>query len=203
MELNQMKNMTNKINIKNFPPDVATLICSFGYPEYKEYMNEISYQITHFTGKGLFEYNLYLFEEDYLYLSRINYIRTTLEFLTYAVDDEVLENLFIQCTKCCCCSKHCHNRPTKYYTNEVSIGENFNTDETCHCKCRSLSRNIKRVQSERLQSQLELGTELSECKKYKKRKKCRRKSTFNIQFIPYELNSSRSKPSFTSLSFIE
>jgi len=177
METNEnmeTKNMETKlrIKIKNFPPDITTLICSFGYPEYKEYMNEVCYQLTHFTGNGLLEYNLYLLEEDYLYLSRINYVRSIIDFLAYAVDNEVLENLFIQCTKCHCCSKHCHNRPTNYYTNEVSIGETFVTDEICHCKCRSISRNIKRVQS----------IELSECKKYKR--KCRRKSTFNIQFIP-------------------
>ena len=179
MESNQLL----RLNIKNFPPDITTLICSFGYPEYKEYMNEVCYQLTHFTGNGLLEYNIYLLEEDYLYLSRINYVRCIIDFLTYAVDIEVLENLFVQCTKCHCCSKHCHNRPTNYYTNEVSIGENFNTDEICHCKCRSLSRNIKRLQMIESSELSELSESL-EYKKYKKKRKCRRKSTFNIQFIP-------------------
>jgi hypothetical protein len=163
------------LNIKLFPPDVIAHICSFGYPEYKEHMNKICYQLTHYTGYGLLEYNLYLLHEDYIYLYGINYVRCMVDFLHYAVDNEVLEKLFIQCTKCCCCSKHCHNRPTNYYSDEVSIGENFEPSEQCHCNCRQLSRSIKRVQL--LQS-----SELPESK-YKKKKKCRRKSTFNIHFI--------------------
>jgi hypothetical protein len=159
--------------IKDFPPDVASLICSFGYPEYKEHMKDISNHLI-----GLLEYNLYLLEEDYLKLCRMNYIQCMPDYLTYAIEDEVLEDLFKQCTKCCCCSKHCHNRPTNYYTDELSIGENFETSEQCHCKCRSLSRNIKRAQCLKLEN-------------YKKIKKCRRKTTFNIQFIPL---SSRTLP---------
>jgi hypothetical protein len=156
-----------KFDIKTLPTEVTTLICSFGYPEYKEYMNEICYQLTHYTGTGLLQYNLYLLEEDFLSLYRMNYVRCMTEFLAYAVDEEILQNLFKQCTKCCCCSKHGHNRPTNYYTDDVSIGENL--EEMCHCKCRSLSRNIKRVTMYK--------------ENYKKSKKCRRKSTFNIQFI--------------------
>jgi len=150
--------------IKDFPPDVATLICSFGYPEYKEYMKEITHQLT-----GLLEYNLYLLEEDYLKLYRMNYIQCITEYLTYAVHDEVLEDLFGQCTKCCCCSKHGHNRPKNYYTDELSIGENFEPSQQCQCKCRLLARNIKRIKYS---------------ENNKKKKRCRKKSTFNIQFIP-------------------
>jgi hypothetical protein len=155
---------SNRLKIKDFPPDLASLICSFGYPEYKEHMKEITHQLM-----GLLEYNLYLLEEDYLVLCRMNYIRCIDEYFTYAVDDEILEDLFKQCTKCCCCSKHGHNRPTNYYTNEVTIGENFEPSEQCHCTCRHMARHIKR-------------------RKYsendKKKKRCRKKSTFNIQFIP-------------------
>jgi hypothetical protein len=158
-------------NIKTLPSEVTTLICSFGYPEYKEYMKEICYQINNYTGTGLLEYNLYLLEEDFHNLYRMNYVRCITEFLTYAIDEEILQDLFKQCTKCCCCSKHGHNRPTNYYTDEVSIGENFNIDEMCQCKCRSLSRNIRRVTREPYREN------------YKKSKKCRRKSTFNIQYI--------------------
>lgn len=155
--------------IKDFPPDVATLICSFGYPEYKEHMKHITHQLT-----GLLDYNLYLLEEDYLKLYRMNYIRCMPEYLTYAVHDEVLEDLFKQCTKCCCCSKHGHNRPKNYYTDEVSIGENFELSEQCECKCRSLARNIKRIKYS---------------ENNKKKKKCRKKSTFNTQFIPLSSQS--------------
>jgi len=161
-------------NIKSLPPDILTIIFSFGYPQYKENMKEICHEITHFTGHGLLQYNLYLLRKDYYNLFYRNFIGSILDYVTYTVDDQVLENLFIQCTKCHCCSKHCHNRPKNYYTDEVSIGENFNTDEQCHCTCRSISRTIKRMQS----------IELSESKTYKKKKKCRKKSTFNIQFIP-------------------
>lgn len=168
IQMNQMTSTSFVFKIKDFPPDVATLICSFGYPEYKEHMKEIIYQLT-----GLLEYNIYLLEEDYLKLSRMNYTRCIIEYLTYAVEDEVLEDLFKQCSKCCCCSKHGHNRPKNYYTDEVSIGENFETSEQCECKCRSIARNIKRVQS-------------SEYSNYHviNKKKCRRKTTFNTQFIP-------------------
>ena len=163
--------MTQMFDIKTLPSEVTTLICSFGYPEYKEYMNDICYELTNYTGTGLLQYNLYLLEEDFLNLCRMNYVRCMTEYLTYAVDEEILEDLFKQCTKCCCCSKHGHNRPTNYYTDDVSIGENI--AEICHCKCRSMSRNIKRA---RLYKE-----------NYKKSKKCRRKSTFNIQFISSSL----------------
>ena len=164
-----------KFDIKSLPSEVTTLICSFGYPEYKEHMSKICHQLTNYTGTGLLKYNLNLLEEDYHYLYRINYVTCMVEYLTYTVDEEIIEDLFKQCTKCCCCSKHGHNRPTNYYTDDVSIGENFNTDEDeiCHCNCRSLSRNIKRLQSS-------IWSEL----KHKKIKKCRRNSIFNIQFIP-------------------
>ena len=169
-----MTQMKLIFDIKTLPREVTTLICSFGYPEYKEYMKEICYQLTHYTGTGLLEYNLYLLEKDYIHLYGMNYVRCMQEFLTYAVDEEVLQDLFKQCTKCYCCSKHGHNRPTNYYTDDISIGENINTDEDemCHCKCRSLSSNIKRLTSQPYREN------------YKKSKKCRRKSTFNIQFIP-------------------
>jgi hypothetical protein len=150
--------------IKDFPPDVASLICSFGYPEYKENMKEILHQLS-----GLLEYNLYLLEEDYVKLLHMNYIGCIDEYFTYAVDDEIIEDLFKQCSKCCCCSKHGHNRPTNYYTDEVSIGENFEPSEQCHCTCRHMARQIKR-------------REYSE--NNKKKKRCKKKSTFNIQFIP-------------------
>ena len=164
--------MNLKINLKSLPAEVVTLICSFGYPEYKEHIKEICHQLTKYTGTGLLEYNLYLLEQDFHNLYRMNYVRCIQEFLTYAVDEEVLQDLFKQCTKCCCCSKHGHNRPINYYTNDVSIGESFNTDETCHCKCRSVSRNIQRVKTEPYR------------KNDKKNRKCRKKSIFNIQFIP-------------------
>ncbi len=159
------------MDIKTLPAEVTTLICSFGYPEYKEYIKEICYQLTNYTGSGLLQYNLYLLEEDFLNLYRMNYVRCMTEYLTYAVDEEILQDLFKQCTKCCCCSKHGHNRPTNYYTDDISIGENI--VELCHCKCRSLSRNIKRVKLYK--------------DNYKKSKKCRRKSIFNFQFISRSL----------------
>jgi hypothetical protein len=96
------------------------------------------------------------------------------DFLTYAVDEEVIQDLFKQCTKCYCCSKHCHNRPTNYYTDDVSIGENYVTNPVCNCKCRHLARFIKRI-------------EYSE--NHKKKKKYRKKSTFNIQFIPQSIRT--------------
>jgi hypothetical protein len=41
------------MNLKSLPSEVISLICSFGYPEYKEYMKEICYQINNYTGSGL------------------------------------------------------------------------------------------------------------------------------------------------------
>ena len=160
----------NKMNIKMLPPDVITLIYSFGYPEHREYMNKIGNQLR------LFKYNINLLYENYLKLYRMDYLHSVQEFLTYAVDDEVLEDLFKQCTRCYCCSKHCHNRPNNYYTNEVSIGENFNTDEICHCKCRSLSRMIKRSIPKTYYG--------SETDYIKHTIVCRRRTTFNHHFIP-------------------
>jgi len=162
-----------KFNIKTFrclPSEVITIICSFGYPEYKEYMKEICHQITNYTGSGLLNYNIKLLNIDYSYLLRIRYVGCIQDFLSYAVDEEVVEDLFKQCTKCCCCSKHCHNRPTNYYTDEVSIGENFIND--CQCDCRHLARQIKRL------------TLNPPPKNHKQNSKCRKKTTFNIQFIP-------------------
>ena len=176
-------------SIKDFPPDVATLICSFGYPEYKEHMNEICHQLTHHTGSGLLQYNMKLLYHDFLLLHDLHDLCLQ-EFLTYAVENEVLEDLFVQCTKCYCCSKHCHNKPTNYYTNEVSIGENFNTSEPCSCTCRQLARMIQRA-------------EYSE--EYKRKNRYRNRITFNTQVIRSlkSLDTSRSKPTFTSLSIIK
>jgi hypothetical protein len=154
-------------SLKDFPLDIARLICSFGYPEYKEHINEICHQITHHTSSGLLQYNLNLLYHDYLLLNHL-YDICIQEFLTYAIESEVLEDLFIQCTKCCCCSKHCHNKPTNYYTDEVSIGENFNESEPCSCTCRQLARMIKHA-------------EYSE--QYKRKNKYRNKITFNAQFV--------------------
>ena len=59
-------------SIKTLPSEVITLICSFGYPEYKEHMKEICYEINNYTGTGLLEYNLHLLEEDYIHLYEKN-----------------------------------------------------------------------------------------------------------------------------------
>ena len=159
--------------LKNFPPDVATLICSFGYPEYKEHMKKIRHQLTQqFT---LLEYNMYLMYDDYYRFIR-DYDSSLLEYLATAIEDKVLENLFIQCTKCKCCSKHCHNRPMNYYTDEVSIGENFDTE--CQCTCRQLSRFIKR------------STELS------LEKNNSHLVSFNTQFIPQSSQSLQRRAQF-------
>ena len=164
--ISSMKKTSLKtFSIKDFPPDVATLICSFGYPDYKEHMNEICHQITHHTSTGLLQYNMELLYHDFLLLYNL-YDVCLQEFLTYTVDSEVLEDLFVQCTKCYCCSKHCHNKPTCQYTDEVSIGENFDTN--CSCTCRQLARMIRR-------------TEYSE--EYKRKNRYRNKITFNTQFI--------------------
>jgi hypothetical protein len=158
-------------DIKNLPSEVTTLICSFGYPEYKEYMKEICYQINNYTGSGLLEYNMNLLNKDYNYLLRIRYVQCMHDFLASAVDEDVIQDMFKQCTKCCCCSKHGHNRPISYYTDEVSIGENFTYEDECKCICRHMARHIKRFTLEPYNF------------KYKKMNKCRRKTTFNIQFI--------------------
>lgn len=129
------------MNLKLFPLDVIRLIYSFGYPKYKKYMSEICSQISF----PRLEYNLYMLKAEYY---KFNNDQAMIWFFTNEVDEEVIKDLFKQCTKCCCCSKHCHNRPTNYYTDEVSVGENFTTDEICNCGCRSISRDIKRINSD-------------------------------------------------------
>ena len=177
---NNKNNNSLKFDIKTLPSEVTTLICSFGYPEYKEHMNEICHQLTNYTGTGLLEYNTSLLYEDY-YNIYDSYVTCIQDYLIHAVEDKVLEDLFIQCSKCYCCSKHCHNRPTNYYTHDVSIGENFETSEQCRCTCRQLARMIKR----------------SHCE-YKRKKKYANIITFNTQFIP-RLNQTRHGPSRSHL----
>jgi hypothetical protein len=167
----EIKEKVFNLPLKSFPSEILTLICSFGYPEYKEHMKEITNEII--NQSGLLEYNMNLLYQDYYHLHNV-YNACLHSYLMYALTDKVLEDLFIQCTKCYCCSKHCHNRPTNYYTNEVSIGENYVTNPVCECKCRQLARFIKRV-------------EYSE--NHKKKKKYRKKSTFNIQFIPLSIRT--------------
>ena len=166
--------MTMTFDIKQLPSEVITLIYSFGYPEYKEHMNEICHEIINYTGTGLVQYNLNLLREDYYnvhnYYVNNYYVTCMVDYLIHAVNNEVLEDLFIQCTRCYCCSKHCHNRPKNYYTDEVSIGENFETSEQCHCNCRQIARSIKR----------------SHCE-YKRKKKYANVITFNTQFIPQHI----------------
>lgn len=123
--------------LKTLPLDAIRLICSFGYPEHKEYMREIGSQLT-----GRLAYNMsILLEDEYEYRNK----QGRLGFLMEEVDAAVLKELFKQCTKCCCCSKHLHNRPTRHDTDEVSVGENFNTDDPCHCRCRQIARDIRRA----------------------------------------------------------
>jgi len=155
--------------LKTLPSEIITIICSFGYPEYKEHMNQICHEITNYTGTGLVQYNLILLREDY-YNVHDSYVTCTVDYLEHAVNDEVLEDLFIQCTRCYCCSKHCHNRPIDYYTDDISIGESFETSEQCHCTCRQLARSIKRAKCE-----------------YKRKKKYANVITFNTQFIPQHI----------------
>lgn len=126
------------MNLKLLPLDVIRLICSFGYPKHKQYMNEICSYMRMKT--EILDLNLSILKEEYHKF----YANDGMEcFLTCEADEEVLKDLFKQCTKCCCCSKHCHNRPTNYYTDEQSVGENIN--ENCPCSCRSISRYINRV----------------------------------------------------------
>lgn len=139
------------------PPDVITLIYSFGYPKHKEYINKISNQLTR-----VFNHNISLLYESYYKLYRLDYVDSFTEFLTYSVEDGVLEELFKQCTKCYCCSRHCHNRPTNYYTDEVSIGENFYTD--CNCKCRLLARKIIKIPKIDYVDETDLGLYTKSCK---------------------------------------
>ena len=79
MTFNEIKKIGDhsifKFDIKSLPSEVTTLICSFGYPEYKEHMSKICHQLTNYTGTGLLKYNLNLLEEDYHYLYRINYVK--------------------------------------------------------------------------------------------------------------------------------
>ena len=62
--MNQMNQM-NRINqkLKTLPSEILTLICSFGYPEYKEHIKEITNEII--NQSGLLEYNTNLLYEDY------------------------------------------------------------------------------------------------------------------------------------------
>ena len=130
--------MEINFDIKKLPRDVVTLICSFGYPEYKQRMKKICKQldIRHYI-----DYNIELLGQEF---HRFNHIFDNgLSFyMSSAIEIHLLEDLFKQCTKCYCCSKHCHNRPMNYYTDEVSIGENVQTD--CMCKCRHIARFIQR-----------------------------------------------------------
>jgi hypothetical protein len=168
----------SSFKIKDFPPDVSRHICSFGYPEHKEHMKEVSNQLT-----GLLEYNLSLLHEDYIKLLKIDYVQCIFDYFVYTVDFEVLKDLFKQCIKCCCCSKHCHNRPINFNTDKVSIGENFNTSEICHCKCRQVARHIKRAQPYLRAPSRSINNTKSTIT-ITHNKKIIEQSTFNIQFIP-------------------
>jgi hypothetical protein len=164
------ENKVLKMELKTLPSEILTLICSFGYPEYKEHMKEITNELS--NQSGLLKYNMNLLFHDYHHIYYL-YNEDLQSYLTNALTDEVLEELFIQCTKCCCCSKHCHNRPTNYYTDEVSIGENHTTNPKCDCTCRHLARWIKRIEySENDKKYIDI-------------------STFNIQII---YRSTRTRP---------
>lgn len=126
--------------LKTLPLDVIRLICSFGYPEHKTYMKEVCAEVRHQL--SVLNHNMGLLQKEKL---KMILPTGTQWFLKYEADKNVLHDFFQQCIRCCCCSKHCNNRPTNYLTDEVSVGENFSSGEPCHCKCRSISRDIKRA----------------------------------------------------------
>jgi len=140
--MNQPKNI---FSLKSFPLDIIRHICSYGYVEYKENMSKICDEI-HYNSFAL-QGNI-----EYMYCEYRQFLRNIdLSFICYLerfVVDELIEKLFYQCTHCYCCTKHCHNRPTSLYTDEVTnTYENTSENYECNCNCRHLSRNIKRIYS--------------------------------------------------------
>ena len=158
------------MNLKLLPLDVIRLICSFGYPEHKQYMHQICAQLRYHLS-GLLQHNLYVLKKELLKMVTHTSAKT---FLKYEADRTVLHDFLQQCVRCCCCSKHCHNRPTNSFTDEVSVGENSSTE--CPCKCRSISRDIKRAVDEEYHPNYH------------------RQTRFNIEFVPL----SRLKKKFIS-----
>lgn len=147
------------LNLRNFPLDIARLICSFGYPEQTQYMKEIIFSI---DTMSLLQYNIKLMYEDcFVFQRKSGY--GILTFFEKAVKNEVLDDLFIQCSKCTCCTRHCHNRPINY-KGDLSQTENYHTD--CDCTCRHISRLIAKT------------------KRIIKRENIIKRYNFNIQFIP-------------------
>ena len=124
------------MDLKRFPDDVIRLIYSFGFPEYISNMSAICSELL--MSSRIMTCNIDMLFDEY----QINSEDRGMYWLLARVDDEILQDLFKQCTKCCCCSRHCHNRPTNYYTDDLSVGENFTQDEECRCRCRTTSRCI-------------------------------------------------------------
>jgi len=133
--MNRMNLKMKPLKIKDLPEDVVRHIMSYGYKEHKEYMKEICVKLDRST---ILNKNFEIIENEFQ--------NTHSDFtqLLMDVDKNILVKLFKQCTRCNCCTRHCHKRP-KYLKGTISkdiltYTENYN--DGCICKCRQLSRFI-------------------------------------------------------------
>jgi hypothetical protein len=142
---NATKNATtNKIMLKSFPPDIITLICSFGHPDHRLNMKEICNEIDMKSYE--FKRNIQHLYNEYWHLYRLELIPCLVDYFESYITTEVIEIFFKQCTTCYCCTRHCHNRPKSLSTDEVTIAEETSqTEADCDCYCRHLARHIKRM----------------------------------------------------------
>ena len=121
--------------MEQLPEEIRRHIFSFGYAEYRKYMKNVCEKIER---DKVLHYHIDVLTTQYNCGGISN-----LEKLLKEVDPDILEKLFNQCVRCNCCTKHCNKRPKYIDGVELTFTENY--DVGCKCKCRQMSRFIRRT----------------------------------------------------------
>jgi len=120
---------------RSLPDDVMRHIYSFGYSDHRTNMKQICEKLE--RGK-IVNYNIEMIKNEY---NSGNYLN--LENVLAKLHPTILAKLFIQCSHCNCCTKHCNKRPKYLLIEQLSYTENYDTG--CLCTCRQMARFIKRM----------------------------------------------------------
>jgi MinD superfamily P-loop ATPase len=118
--------------MNHLPEEIQRHIFSFGYAEHRKYMKQLCKKLER---DKVLQYNIDVLTSQYNWGGISSF-----EALLKEVDPDILEKLFNQCVRCNCCTRHCNKRPIYIDSSELTFTENY--DDTCHCKCRQVSRQI-------------------------------------------------------------
>tara|TARA_B110000114_G_C15037965_1_gene375782 strand:+ start:683 stop:1159 length:477 start_codon:yes stop_codon:yes gene_type:complete len=128
--------------------DLIRYIYSFGYPEHRFYMKMIIFHIKNKKNKMIHNIDCILRDWEF-YESSLYYGAIYDLFLHKLLNKQTQFKLIKQLGKCCCCNRHCQNKP-KVVDNEIVYhydNKHYDIDKECNCNCRILSRDLYHIHS--------------------------------------------------------